>query len=37
MGYNQWYIHTTTNPRDSYVYTDVKVDHSQPFTSYQIA
>ena len=28
-------IHTTTNPQDSYVYTDVNSsDHSQPFTSY---
>ena len=27
-------IHTTTNPQDSYVYTDVNSnDHSQPFTS----
>tara|TARA_B100000123_G_scaffold128965_1_gene95088 strand:+ start:1250 stop:2170 length:921 start_codon:yes stop_codon:yes gene_type:complete len=28
-------IHTTTNPQDSYVYTDVNSsDHSQPFTSF---
>ena len=28
-------IHTTTNPQDSYVYTDVNSsNHSQPFTSY---
>ena len=28
-------VHTTTNPQDSYVYTDVNSsDHSQPFTSY---
>ena len=28
-------IHTTTNPQDSYVYTDVNSsDHSQPFISY---
>ena len=27
-------VHTTTNPQDSYVYTDVNSsDHSQPFTS----
>ena len=28
-------VHTTTNPQDSYVYTDVNSsDHSQPFTSF---